>query len=120
SQAVQTDLSLLETRAVARAVERSLGLHEPAATVAARYHGTALSNSVLQITARASDATEAVRRGDALARAFLRFRKQTYDYQLTVVERVLRQRQTALENELATTNRDIATATANPNRPVAR
>ena len=117
SQAVMTDLSLLRTRAVAHAAEQSLGLNEPAATFAASYDGKVLSDAVLQITARASDATEAVRRSNALARAFLHFRKQTYDYQLKVVEGVLGQRRVALENELAETNRQIQAT--DPNVPAA-
>jgi capsular polysaccharide biosynthesis protein len=119
SQAVQTDLSLLETRAVARAAEKSLGLHQSPVSFAASYHGTVLSNSVLEITARAGDSTEAVRRANALSRAFLQFRKQTYDYQLTVVEKVLRQREQALEIELTATNRQITALGTTPDQPTA-
>jgi capsular polysaccharide biosynthesis protein len=119
SQAVQTDLSLLETRAVASVAEKSLGLDEPAATFASSYHGTVLSNAVLEITARASSATEAVRRANALARAFLQFRKQTYNYQLNVVQNVLHGREQALETELAATNHEISAVDATPDQPPA-
>lgn len=108
SRAIATDVSLLQTRAVAAAAVAALHLHESTTAFQATYRGTVLSDSVLQISVKAPDASEAIRRGNALSRAFLQFRKQTYEYQLSVVNRLLGRRKDALQVEVATTNREIA------------
>jgi len=108
SRAIATDVSLLQTRAVASAAAKALRLTVSTTKFQASYRGTTLSDSVLEITAKAPDASEAVRRGNALSRAFLAFRKQTYEYQLRVVNRLLARRKQALQAQVATTNREIA------------
>ncbi|MEX1007270.1 MAG: hypothetical protein WD271_05435 [Acidimicrobiia bacterium] len=95
-----TDLSLLETDTVVKKLTESLHLHESADKVRSEYHGTAPSDDVLNITATGSSDSDAVRRANAVAHAFLAFRQHVYQRQSEVVGKALEGRTRALQTEL--------------------
>jgi capsular polysaccharide biosynthesis protein len=107
-RAISTDVSLLETRAVAEAALKSLRLDRPVATFQSSYRATILSDAVLRITVKGPNGDEAVRRSNALSRAFLQFRKQVYERQLAVIVDVLKEREAGLKTRLASLNDAIA------------
>ena len=107
-RAISTDVSLLETRAVAEAALKSLRLERPVATFQSSYRATILSDAVLRIEVKGPNGAEAVRRINALSHAFLQYRKQVYDRQLAVVVDVLRERQSGLQARVASLNDAIA------------
>jgi capsular polysaccharide biosynthesis protein len=109
SRAINTDVSLLQTRAVADAALKSLRLATPVTKFQSSYRSAVLSDSVLRITVKGPDASEAVRRSNAVSQAFLRFRKAVYERQLSVVAGVLTDREDALSKQLAQVNDQIAT-----------
>jgi capsular polysaccharide biosynthesis protein len=74
--AIDTDAALATSRPVAEAALQKLGLNESTSAFLTSYTATGVTNRVLQIAVSASSPSEAVRRANALAQAFMAFRAQ--------------------------------------------
>jgi hypothetical protein len=106
-RAMSTDLSLLQTRAVAAAAQKTLGLSGPPEGFLSTYHGKILSDGVMQINATGPSADVAVKRTIGVDNAFLAFRKSVYDQQLEAVVVALADQQTGLEKQVNTVTKQI-------------
>jgi capsular polysaccharide biosynthesis protein len=73
-EAMQTDVALTDSRAVAGLVVKRLGLDETASTFLNSYTVTSLTDRILQITVKAPSSDDAVRRAESVAFQFLAFR----------------------------------------------
>ena len=104
SKAMITDAELIKGRSVAqRAVDRS-SLGVSAKELVANYRAIPLSDEVLQVTADGPTSTQALRRANAVAEAFLSFRRDEFRRQSQVVVHALEERQEALNEELGGLN----------------
>ena len=74
--AMETDAALAVSQPVAEAALKKLGLNESTSAFLKSYTATGVTNRLLQIAVSASSPSEAVRRANALAQAFLAFRNQ--------------------------------------------
>ena len=103
-------MSLLQTHAVAEEALKSLRLDTPVTKFQSSYRSSILSDSVLRISVKGPDETEAVRRSNAgSARRSSSFRKAVYEHQLSVVVDVLTNTRELAERQLAAVNAQIAT-----------
>ena len=109
TRAMATDVQLLQTQAVAKAAAQSLDLNVKPQDFLAKFHGTVLSDSILQISASGPSPAEATRRAAAVTDAFLAFRAQVYQNQLSLKIKALQVQQSALTRQLAQTT-DTTTA----------
>ena len=85
--AIQTDISLAQSRTVAGRVAQQLGLNQTVNSLLAAYSVTAVTDQVLQITVGAPSSDAAVSRASAIATQFLKFHgeyAQTQQRQLAV------------------------------------
>ncbi len=104
SRAMITDAELIKGRSVAqRAVDRS-ALGVSAKELVTHYRAIPLSDEVLQVTAEGPTSTQAVRRANGVAEAFLSFRRDEFRRQSQVVVQALEERQEALSEELSGIN----------------
>ena len=112
SSAMDTDVQLLQTRAVADAAARSLHLNTK--DLLSKFRGTVLGQRVVGITASGPSAAEASRRVAAVTTAFLAFRTKIYEDQLAVKVAALQQSLGQLKDQLkqATDNATIGTITS--------
>jgi len=85
SQAIASDISLLETRAVAERALSELHLHMSVTDFLTTYEGTALSNIILTIKLDAPTSAEAVTYDNVLAKAFLAQRSYELTYETNLV-----------------------------------
>jgi capsular polysaccharide biosynthesis protein len=106
---IATDLSLLETNAVAQQVVSQLRLPIASQTLLGQYEGVAEGGTVIQIEISAPSPAEALRRANALDAAFLTFRSHIYEGQnrsiadsLDSQVGVLQANERALTTEIAT------------------
>ena len=107
ARAMLTDARLVESRSVAQAAIDSLGLRLSARRMVDSYRPTILSDDLLQIRATAPSDREAVRRAEAVANAFLAFRRDEILRQSAVALENLEERQRALNTELLEVNEGI-------------
>jgi capsular polysaccharide biosynthesis protein len=75
SDAILDDQQIAQSRSVADAAIKRLGLHESAGTFQANYTATVITNRLLAITAKATSYPTAVVQANAVADAFLEFQK---------------------------------------------
>jgi capsular polysaccharide biosynthesis protein len=115
ARAMLTDARLLESRTVAQAAIDSLGLRLSAREMVEQYRPTILSDDLLQIKVTAPSDAEAVRRAEAVADAFLAFRRDEIQRQSAVALENLEERQTELNAELVTVNEGITARTGQRN-----
>jgi capsular polysaccharide biosynthesis protein len=73
-EAMQTDVALADSRAVAGLVVQRLGLTENATSFLSSYTVVPLTDRILQITVKAPTSDDAVRRAESVAFQFLAFR----------------------------------------------
>ena len=106
-RAMPTELQLLKTRVVAQGAIDRARLHLSAKSLLTHYDGAILSDRVLTVTARGTSASEAVRRGDALAASYLSFRQSQFQQQLRAGVQAIQERETALTGELSSLNAQI-------------
>ena len=85
SQAMQNDVSLLETRSVAQQAIADLHLNFSPASFVSTYQGAPTSNSILSIKLNASTSADAVAYDNAIANAFLQVRAQQLSLQTALV-----------------------------------
>jgi capsular polysaccharide biosynthesis protein len=92
--AMSTDQAVAQSRSVAALAIRNLGLHETVSAFVNSYSATIATDRVLDITASGPSSAEAIRRTNAVAKAFLQFRAD----QLQTNEKMLN---SALLNQLS-------------------
>jgi Mrp family chromosome partitioning ATPase len=100
AQAMQNDLSLLETRTVAAQALTSLHLKENAGTFLSTYQGTSLSNSILTVKLSAASPALAVAYDNAVAKGFLQVWSNEMELQTHLVVNGLQQQITTLNGEI--------------------
>jgi capsular polysaccharide biosynthesis protein len=108
TRAMANDTEFLETRSVARDVVRRLGLDVTPTELVADSAAFPLSDNVMQITVSAPSVDEAVRRADALAQAFLDFRKSEFERQWRVTADALTEREKELSGDLESVVNEIS------------
>jgi hypothetical protein len=106
-RAMSTDLSLLQTRAVAASSQKTLRLSGPPEGFLSVYRGKILSDGVMQITAKGPSSATAVARTIAVDNAFLAFRKTVYLQQLLDVQTELTGQQADLQKQVNTVTKQI-------------
>jgi capsular polysaccharide biosynthesis protein len=99
--AMQTNVSLAESDAVATAVVKELGLSQSPSSLLAAYTATAPTDEVLQITVNAPSGADAVQRAQAIGTQFLDFRASLLRTQAQQQAIVLNQMVTQSEQSLA-------------------
>ncbi len=102
ARAMLTDAELLKTRTVARLAIDQLHSRQLARDLVKTYDVLPLSDHVLRLTVKAPTGREAVRRANAVAKAFLEFRREEFERQSRAVVGRLEQRQADLSRELTT------------------
>jgi len=107
SRAMATDVSLLQTRAVAARVEESLGLTMPPEDFLKSVTAVPVSSELLTLTLSAPTDVEAVRRLNALTSIYLTFRGEQLSLQSNVLIGSMQQRVAKLKAEVDTTSRQI-------------
>jgi capsular polysaccharide biosynthesis protein len=73
--AVLDDQAIMQSRTVAGAALRKLGIHEDPGTFAGHYTTTVLTNRLLSVTVKATSYPIAIREANAVAAAFLAFQR---------------------------------------------
>ena len=117
SDAMATDVALVQTQAVAQRVLADLHLGESAQSLLNQISARSLSNEVMEITVSAPTAAEATSRANAVAADFLRVRAQQYDRQNREVVAALNAEQASLSeavNRLTTALDEAAGSTGAP------
>jgi capsular polysaccharide biosynthesis protein len=108
--AMGTDQAMAQSRAVASRVQARLGLPISTAAFMTTYSVDVATNQVLRITVRASSASSAVRRAEALGFQFLAFRAAQLQTQQRLVETGLKTLLAQIKHELAENTKDRAQA----------
>ncbi len=112
--AINTDLTLSQTRAVAQGALGRLGLRQSVGSLLAAYTVTIVTDRVLLITVNAPSSNEAVRRGQALAAEFLQFRADALHIQQRVVLATVGQQIAVAGRLVKSTTEGIAQLPAQP------
>lgn len=112
--AMQTDVALVETRAVASAVVNQLRLKESVTKFLGSYTVAATTDQIMTITLSAATSPEAVSRASALAAAFLSFRANGLRQQQVLVVRSLKQQVTAQQRLVSTDQTALSQAEGLP------
>jgi capsular polysaccharide biosynthesis protein len=112
--AMETQVALAQTHAVAGAVEKELGLTQSIPAFLGSYTVTPITGRVLMITASAHSSAMAVRTAGAVATQYLKFRSAQIDSQNQAVLNSLDQQLTAERAQEATTTSQIAALTGQP------
>lgn len=105
---VNNDIALAQSTAVADGAVRQLGLHEPAATLLKNYTVAPVSNQVLNITATAGTASDALRQAAAIASQFLKVRAQYAQIQEQLTEEQVNQQVSQAQKDLDSINSQIS------------
>ena len=107
AEAIETDLELLRTGAVAEAALQALGLEIDPEILRAEYDGVILTNRILSISAAGNDAAEAERQADAVAAAYLQVREALYREQRDIVVAQQRRQQEELRARVSGLSEEI-------------
>lgn len=107
--AILNDQVMAQSRGVTKAALRLLGLRQSVDSLHAAYAATVVTDRVLVITAGAPTSSEAVSRANAVASAFLAFRKDQLQQQQAL-------QFVALDNVVARSERDLAAINARISR----
>lgn len=113
-QAIVNDVSLLQTRAVAGQAVSASHLHMSASALLAQYHGFALSDAIMSITANALSEHEALLEADAVAKALLAVRTDEFRLQTAVLVEGLQSQIAALTKAVNGLTTSINNASASP------
>lgn len=111
---VQNDMALAQSTSVAERVVHQLGLNEPAATLLKNYTVTPVSDEVLDITATAGTASDALKQAAAIASQFLKFRAQYAQTQEKLTEEQINQQVSAAQKNLDSINSQISQLSSVP------
>lgn len=106
--AIQTDLDLAQTPAVAQGALQRLGLRDSVSSLLAAYTVVILNDRILQFTVNAPTSGQAVARADALAAAFLQFRAHALQIEQQVVIGSLAEEISVAQGQLSTIAEQIA------------
>jgi capsular polysaccharide biosynthesis protein len=117
ADAMQTDVALVQTRAVAGAVVNKLKLTESVPKFLGSYTVAATTDQVLTITVNAKTSAEAVSRAAALAKAFLNFRTKLLRKEQSLVGKSLRQEASAWRQKVGADEAALSAAQALPLSP---
>jgi len=112
SSAMATDLTLLDTRAVAATTIRELGLDVAPEDFQGSISAESVTNEILKITVAAPDDTQATTRADTLTRAYLAFRAGQLRSLSSGTIAGYQSRIDAMRKQVTELNRDYAAATA--------
>jgi capsular polysaccharide biosynthesis protein len=115
--AMQTDVALAQSRTVASRAVQALKLNESVDTFLASYTALGLTDRVLQVTVAAKSGSEAVRRANAVATAFLTFRTSELQTQQALVNASLNQQISADQERVNAADNLITAAQAEPRSP---
>jgi len=108
------DQAIAQSRAVAGAALRKLGLRQSAASFIGNYTVAIITSRVLDLTVKAKSSAEAVREANVLATAFLTFQAQQLQTQERLVNASLQQQITAAEQNISSINKKISQLSAQP------
>lgn len=111
---ITSDAALAQSRTVAGLAVRRLGLAEGAGSFAKTYSATAPTNDVLVITATARSASDAIRRANAVAAVFLRFRANLQVTEENVTVRSLDSQISEANQQIRSLNQQISALPAAP------
>jgi capsular polysaccharide biosynthesis protein len=114
ADAMQTDVALIQTRAVAGAVVKRLGLTESVSKFLGSFTVAATTDEIMTITLSAKTSAEAVQRVRTLATAFLSFRASRLEGEQGLVIKSLRQEVAAAQNQLRVDSAALTQAEAEP------
>jgi uncharacterized protein involved in exopolysaccharide biosynthesis len=115
--AIQTDISLAQSRTVASRVVQQLGLKQTAGSFLAAYNVTAVTEQVLNITVGAPSSNAAVSRAAAIATQFLKFHGEYAQTQQRQLATELDQQVSQARQGLNSVNRQISQVSAEPSSP---
>ncbi len=107
ADAIATDQSLFQSRAVATLTVHKLGLNEPISTFLSRYTITVVTDEVLSITLSAPSSSQAVAWANALAQECLSFRAALLTTQDNLVTRSLNSQLAAAQAQLSSVSSQI-------------
>jgi len=111
---MQGNVALAQTPQVAASAVQKLGLHESATRFADSYTISAPTDRLLKITASASAASEAERRANALAAAFMHYRAELLNIGQQIEVPTLNQQIAVISHKLALNAQQATAATALP------
>jgi capsular polysaccharide biosynthesis protein len=114
---VQTDQSLAESLTVAANVVQQLGLRQSAASLAAAYTVTIITDQVLEFNVGARSSSQAVREASALAVAFLQYRAEYTQTQQQLLVAALDQQFSAAQQSLDLINAQLNGLPSPPGSP---
>jgi capsular polysaccharide biosynthesis protein len=118
ADAILTDATLAQSRAVAALAVRQLGLSEDPGTFLSSYSATVVTNQILQLTVHASSSDDAVRYANVLAQVFLKFRAVELNAQQQVIDKTTNQQVAQVQGQLSALSAQItglrATAATRP------
>lgn len=114
--AMQTDVALAQTRAVAAAVVRKLALPESVSRFLASYTVAATTDRIMTITLSAKTSAAAVRQATALAATFLTFRAAQLRQQQGLVVGSLKQQLRGAQSQVAADQSAVSDARAHPGK----
>lgn len=117
TDAIATDVALVQSRTVAGRVVRKLGLHESIAGFLGSYAVTAITDRVLLITVDAPSSSEAVARASTLATEFLQFRARQAQSQEQITLDTLQQQIAKAQQAIKSINGRISQLPAQPVSP---
>jgi len=118
TNAIQTDLILAQTRAVAQGARQRLGLRQSVSSFQASYTVTIVTDRILLFTASAPSSSQAAARADAVAAEFLQFRGGALQAEQQIVAATLGQQITLAAAKLKSIADQIAALSGPPGQPV--
>jgi capsular polysaccharide biosynthesis protein len=111
---IASDAALAQSRTVAGLAARKLGLAQSPGSFAKTYTATAPTNDVLVITATARSASDAIRRANAVAAVFLKFRANLEVAEENVTVRSLDNQISQANQQVRALNQQISALPAGP------
>ena len=115
--AILNDQAIAQSRTVAGLAMHKLGLRQSVGSFLGSYTATPVTDRVLLITVSAPSSNEAVRRANALATEFLRFRADQLQAQQQLVFTALDQQITQAKQQVESISEQISQLSAQPASP---
>ena len=112
--AMQTNVTLAESRPVAQAVIQKLGLKQSVSSLIAAYTASVVTNQVLLISVSAPSGNDALQLAQTLAAEFLQFRANMLRQQQQLVLAALNTQVTQAQQHLDSINQQISQVSAEP------
>lgn len=118
--AIQDDVAIAQSRAVAGLVVNKLKLPQSASSFLSTYTAAPVTDRVMLITASAPSSNEAVVRANAVAAEFLRYRARQLNASQQQEFTALDQQLNAAKQQISGLNSQISTVSAQPRTPAQR